>query len=276
MESHSSTSSPGTAWNAARASLPAESTREGSKCGWLLFNHKYLKTSICSVTFALRGLDINTYFQREVFACVWAVCVPVEGAWSSRQQMELKKGSGEKKKYSSRWRWGEMSSQPGHSVNDGVRSSHRCQNSGHCVCMWLFFFACMCVQAKSCDCVTRDWLMFCHVGAWLTVHLKVNTPRLRVSTSVHHVSSLESGRCRQVFPPPPTRQSCAILICWVLTFSVPVQATSRPGVSLLEATKVSVCLLFVWNVFCPFWRKLYSAFNVRFLFMFFCLSVNYL
>lgn len=33
-----------------------------------------------------------------------------------------------------------MSSQPGHSVNDGVRSSHRCQNSGHCVCMWLFFF----------------------------------------------------------------------------------------------------------------------------------------
>lgn len=29
------------------------------------------------------------------------------------------------------------------------------------------------------------------------------------------------------------------------------------------------CLLIVWNVFCPFWRKLYSAFNVRFLFVFF-------
>lgn len=81
----------------------------------------------------------------------------------------------------------------------------------------------------------------------VTARLKVNTPpRLRVSTSAHHVSALESGRCRQMFPPPSTRQSCAILICWVSTFSVPAKAgrqTSQPGVSLLEATKVSVdCL----------------------------------
>lgn len=44
------------------------------------------------MTFALRGLDINTYFLREVFACVWAARVPAEGARSSRQQMEPMRG----------------------------------------------------------------------------------------------------------------------------------------------------------------------------------------
>lgn len=108
----------------------------------------------------------------------------------------------------------------------------------------------------------------------MTVHIKVDTPTEHVSTSAHHVSAQEFRQFREEFSSSNKTSLSPYNASFHLNlvgFSVFMWALSRPGVSDLAPTKMSIdCLRCLMSHLV----KMYKSFSSFFFFLY--LYVNYL